>query len=86
MRKISDNDEFVSGRLLLRLVRPQDCTERYLGWLRDPEINQYLETRYLKSRKRKTIKPDGAVLRIPLLLKDPEDWKTKVGKAMPLND
>src|SRR5690606_30548095 len=23
-----------------------DCTERYLSWLQDPEINQYLETRW----------------------------------------
>lgn len=35
-------------RLHLRSVRPSDATERYVGWLNDPEINRYLEVRFSK--------------------------------------
>jgi RimJ/RimL family protein N-acetyltransferase len=34
------------SRLHLRGVRPEDATERYVGWLNDPEINRYLEVRF----------------------------------------
>lgn len=34
-------------RLILRKLRPEDITEKYLGWLNDPEINRYLETRHV---------------------------------------
>jgi RimJ/RimL family protein N-acetyltransferase len=30
----------------LRLVELTDCTERYVDWLRDPDVNKYLETRW----------------------------------------
>ena len=33
-------------RVLLRLATVEDCTPRYLGWLRDPYVNQFLETRW----------------------------------------
>lgn len=33
-------------RLVLRLVTEEDCTARYLGWLTDPQVNRYLETRW----------------------------------------
>ena len=35
-----------SERLSYRLLYPDDVTERYYGWLRNPEVNQYLETRF----------------------------------------
>ncbi len=39
--------EWLEGeRVALRLVTLDDCTERYVGWLADAEVNRYLETRY----------------------------------------
>ncbi|MFQ5890824.1 MAG: GNAT family N-acetyltransferase [Gemmatimonadota bacterium] len=46
MSKIGDEDWFHSERLLLRLVTPEDCGERYLSWLCDERVNRYLETRW----------------------------------------
>jgi [ribosomal protein S5]-alanine N-acetyltransferase len=43
---IDDEEVFASQRLHLRRVRPADCTERYVGWLRDDVVNRYLETRW----------------------------------------
>jgi RimJ/RimL family protein N-acetyltransferase len=34
------------GGVSLRLVTLADANERYVGWLRDPEVYRYLETRY----------------------------------------
>ena len=36
-----------SSRLLLRSLRQSDINLTYLGWLNDPEINCYLETRFV---------------------------------------
>lgn len=33
-------------RLILRTLHADDATETYLSWLRDPEINRYLEIRF----------------------------------------
>jgi [ribosomal protein S5]-alanine N-acetyltransferase len=33
-------------RIRLREVRLTDVTERYVQWMNDPEVNQYLETRF----------------------------------------
>lgn len=35
-----------SERLLFRTLGKEDVSERYLGWLNDPEVNRYLETRF----------------------------------------
>lgn len=35
-----------TARLLLRPLTAADCTPTYLGWLEDPEINRFLETRH----------------------------------------
>jgi ribosomal-protein-alanine N-acetyltransferase len=35
-------------RVSLRAISLDDCTERYVAWLRDPEVNQYLETRWVE--------------------------------------
>lgn len=34
-------------RLLLRALRADDLNTTYLDWLNDPEVNRYLETRFL---------------------------------------
>lgn len=36
------------GGISLRLISLQDCTETYVEWLNDTEVNQYLETRWHK--------------------------------------
>jgi RimJ/RimL family protein N-acetyltransferase len=33
-------------RLLLRELGPEDCSAEYVGWLNDPEVNRFLETRH----------------------------------------
>ena len=33
-----------TARLTLRTLLPTDCSERYVSWLNEPEINRYLET------------------------------------------
>lgn len=39
--------EWIEGeRVRLRLVELGDCNDRYVAWLRDPEVNRYLETRW----------------------------------------
>lgn len=45
-RAITPDERLVRGDVRLRLVTLADCTERYVGWLRDPEVNRYLETRW----------------------------------------
>jgi [ribosomal protein S5]-alanine N-acetyltransferase len=35
-------------RVSLRPVTVDDCTPRYVEWLRDPEVNRYLETRWVE--------------------------------------
>lgn len=34
------------GRLSLRPLTQDDVTDRYVGWLNDPEVNRFLETRW----------------------------------------
>lgn len=43
---ISDGERLVGDKLYLRLVELSDCGERYLSWLADAEVNQFLETRW----------------------------------------
>lgn len=37
---------FESARLTFRPLTAADCGEAYLGWLNDPAVNRYLETRH----------------------------------------
>ena len=37
----------IGARIHLREVRTADVTERYYRWMNDPEVNRYLETRYV---------------------------------------
>jgi len=40
-------EDFLAGKkVFLRLVTIKDCTQRYVSWLNDPKVNQYLETRW----------------------------------------
>ncbi|WKE66733.1 GNAT family N-acetyltransferase [Gallaecimonas kandeliae] len=42
-----DNNYFLtSPRIGLREILPSDLGPRYQGWLHDPEVNRFLETRY----------------------------------------
>lgn len=45
-RAITPSERFEGEKVYLRLVELSDCTDRYVAWLADPEVNQYLETRY----------------------------------------
>ena len=36
-----------SSRLFLRALQPADLNSTYLGWMNDPAVNRYLETRFL---------------------------------------
>lgn len=38
--------EIHTPRLFLRYLRPEDASDVYVGWLNDPEVNRYLETRH----------------------------------------
>lgn len=38
--------ELQTPRLYLRYLLPEDANEVYVGWLNDPDVNQYLETRH----------------------------------------
>lgn len=35
-----------TNRLILRTLSENDASERYVNWLNDPDVNQYLETRH----------------------------------------
>jgi RimJ/RimL family protein N-acetyltransferase len=46
-RRFIESGVVVNGdSVALRLVELEDCTAKYLGWLSDPEVNRYLETRW----------------------------------------
>lgn len=45
-RVISPGDWIEGVRVRLRLVELADCTDRYVAWLADPEVNGFLETRW----------------------------------------
>jgi len=45
-------NKFIEGnKVYLREVNESDVTDNYYNWINDPEINQYLETRYLPRSK-----------------------------------
>ncbi len=46
MKAIDPSEKFVGSKCTLRLVTLDDCTDRYVGWLRDPQVNRMLETRW----------------------------------------
>lgn len=46
MPDISHGRRIDGSRIYLRDVTPDDATGRYCGWLNDPQVNRYLETRF----------------------------------------
>lgn len=41
-------DAYISGeRIYFREVRLSDVTDQYVAWMNDPEVNQFLETRFM---------------------------------------
>jgi RimJ/RimL family protein N-acetyltransferase len=50
-RAIQPGDRLTEGGkagVTLRLVELADCTDRYVAWLADPVVNEFLETRYVE--------------------------------------
>lgn len=45
-KAIGSNERLEGLKIALRLLELEDCGSRYLGWLNDPEIKRYLETRW----------------------------------------
>ena len=35
-----------SERLMFRIINKNDVSDKYIGWLNDPDVNRYLETRF----------------------------------------
>jgi [ribosomal protein S5]-alanine N-acetyltransferase len=46
MRVISPGEILKGNGISLRLCELSDCSENYVSWLADPEVNRYLETRW----------------------------------------
>lgn len=46
VKAISPNEWLVGTAVSLRLVTLGDCTQEYVDWLADKEVNAYLETRW----------------------------------------
>ncbi len=45
-RRIALGETLPGARVSLRVVTLDDCVPRYVAWLADPQINQFLETRW----------------------------------------
>ncbi len=43
---VASTGYFATDPLSIRLLRPEDVSDRYVGWLNDPEVNRYLEVRH----------------------------------------
>src|SRR5438105_15493808 len=41
-------DRLIGRTIYLRRVHQTDATERYVGWLNDPEVNRFLESRFVQ--------------------------------------
>lgn len=46
MRLIGPGERFIGSVATLRLLTLDDCNETYVGWLEDPEVKRFLETRW----------------------------------------
>lgn len=40
------SDKIMGKRIYLRKISEEDVSDRYLGWLNNPQINKYLESRF----------------------------------------
>jgi RimJ/RimL family protein N-acetyltransferase len=80
MKNMDDKDTFypfITGpRIYLRDVRPSDVGERYYRWMNDPEITQFLESRFLPNSMAsleayvKGKQDDSSEIFLALLVKD----------------
>jgi RimJ/RimL family protein N-acetyltransferase len=50
------NNKFLTGeKIYLREVREEDVNDEYYKWINDPDMNQFLETRFLPRSKKDII-------------------------------
>ena len=47
--------ELLGKEFALRFLKANDIDEEYLGWLRDPEVNRFLEVRYNPPNKEEAL-------------------------------
>jgi [ribosomal protein S5]-alanine N-acetyltransferase len=79
--------ELEGSRIRLRTLRVEDVTERYVGWMSDPLVTQYLESRHAPSsaeRVREFVAtthadPDQHLMAILLLEGDEHIGNIKLG-------
>lgn len=45
----------IGDSIMLRQIELADCTERYVLWLNDFEVNQYLETKWIKQDQKRVL-------------------------------
>lgn len=48
---MTDDTQIATERLVLRRLTAADATEAYAGWMNDPAVNRYLESRFSKLTK-----------------------------------
>ena len=78
---------FASERLQFRELLPEDVSDAYVGWMNDPLINQYLETRFSRQDHdsvcdfvaAQLASPDAFLLRISLAKNDQHIGNIKLG-------
>jgi RimJ/RimL family protein N-acetyltransferase len=50
------NSCLIAGeRIFLRKLAETDCTDTYIGWLNDPMVNRFLETRHVPQDRKSTV-------------------------------
>jgi RimJ/RimL family protein N-acetyltransferase len=64
------NRRIYGKNIFLRLLTPKDADQRYLGWLKDKEVTQFLECRWYKY----TLKSLRKFVRHANRAKGPRDW------------
>ena len=57
-----------SERLSFKILTKQDVSDQYIGWLNNPEINRYLETRFNQQNK------ETCELFVTTILNDPASY------------
>jgi RimJ/RimL family protein N-acetyltransferase len=67
--------EFNSERLCFRELREDDVSQRYIGWLNDPAITRFLETRFAAQTE------DGIKAFVAAVRADPDAHLLRIGIA-----
>ena len=57
-----------SERLSFKILTKQDVSDQYIGWLNNPEINRYLETRFNQQNK------ENCEIFVTTILNDPASY------------